>query len=96
MKSEDHSSFVAAHAVAETEAYLRDNARRGALGLAADRLMGEIFLLPSAGDRISDPTRLLVIAMHRTSKVEGPREECWRDVLKALCGLVRHETGAAS
>ena len=94
MRAEDHSNFCAAKAVAEAEAYLRDALTREGLAKAADGLMRDLFMLPGAGDQVSAPTRLLVVAMLRTSAADGAREQRWRDVMQALCGLVRHECRA--
>lgn len=94
MNAAEQANFMAAHAVAEAEAFLGDRSDAVALGRAADRLMREGFLLPARAEDITTATRMLVITMQHASVATGARADRWRDVLKAFCRLVRQESFA--
>lgn len=95
--TEQFSTYIAAKACACAEAFLRGAGDQAALAHAADELMRELFVLPGAGDRISDPTRLLVTTMMRTAVAVGEtRLERWSEIMRAFCSLVRLEAQSAA
>lgn len=88
-------NFLTAKAVASATAYLEGRSDAARLEAEADRLMFDMFAAPHhpAATSLSDPSRMLVIAMKRLARAtEAWRVERWQMIVAALVELVRRES----
>lgn len=90
----DHKVLLAGHVVSAAESYLHGRLEPRALRNEAERFCLEMIMLQVTGGEdaaISDPLRLLIVTMMHCSRSVGGREQRWRDVMAAFCGMVRAE-----
>ena len=87
------ASYLAAKSIAAATAFLDGRSDGAALAKAADQLCGELLVVASepACNAISDPTRMLVVAMMRGAVATGLRAQRWRAIMIAFVDLVRAE-----
>jgi len=99
------ANFLAAKAVASATSFLDGRSDAARLGTDADQLILDMLAVPNHPDaaNLSDPARLLVIAMMRMARCREPwRLERWQMIVASLVELVRressemHAAGAAS
>lgn len=85
------ASFVAGRALGYATAYLDGRDDIAALARHADKLVVESLIAWDGTEELSDPTRLLIVTMMRTSCATGARLDRWRSVMAAMVHLVQGE-----
>lgn len=93
MTAPEIASFLAAKSIAAATAFLDGRSDGAMLARAADQLCAELLTVSSdpACNAISDPTRMLVVAMMRGAVATGTRAQRWRAIMIAFVDLVRAE-----
>jgi hypothetical protein len=88
------ANFLAAQAVAAATSFLEGRSDGARLGQEANRVLLELQIIghDPACNAIADPTKLLVIAMMRTSIATGRRARRWAAVMDAFVSMLREES----